>query len=81
MKLKFKKQLYQTAAVSSVTNCFKGQPPSSGVKYRIDPGSVVEQTLFEAEGFKNEDLRISVSQLLENVRSIKENKIYQSQNP
>lgn len=70
MKLKFKKQLYQTAAVSSVTNCFKGQPPSSGVKYRIDPGSVVEKTLFEAEGFKNEDLRISVSQLLENVRSI-----------
>lgn len=70
MNLKFKKQQYQTAAVSSVIDCFKRQPPSSGVKYRIDPGSVIEKTLFEAEGFKNEDLRITLSQILENIQAV-----------
>ncbi len=76
MKLKFKKQQYQTDAVSAVTDCFKGQPPSTGVKYRIDPGRVVEKPLFEGQpvdefaGFKNEDLRITSSQILENVQAV-----------
>jgi len=76
MKLKFKKQLYQTAAVSAVTDCFKNQPPSSAVKYRIDPGMVIEKPLFEGQpveeiaGFKNEDLRITASQILENVQAV-----------
>ena len=40
MKLKFKTQLYQTAAVQAVVDCFKGQVPShGGVRYRLDPGS------------------------------------------
>ena len=38
MKLKFKKQKYQTLAVDSVVDCFNGQPPSSKTTYRIDPG-------------------------------------------
>ncbi len=29
MKLKFKTQAYQTAAVQAVVNCFTGQPPAS----------------------------------------------------
>src|ERR1051325_3327881 len=76
MKLKFKKQQYQTAAVSAVTDCFKGQPSTSGVKYRIDPGRVVEKPLFEDQpvigvaGFKNEDLRITQAQILENVQAV-----------
>ena len=38
MKLKFKVQPYQTAAVDAVVDCFAGQPFSSGPTYRIDPG-------------------------------------------
>lgn len=40
MKLKFKTQSYQTAAVQAVVDCFKGQVPlRGGVRYRLDPGS------------------------------------------
>ena len=39
MKLKFKTQPYQTAAVQAVVDCFKGQAPQhGGVRYRLDPG-------------------------------------------
>ena len=37
MKLKFKKQAYQTLAVESVVDCFKGRPNTTGISYRIDP--------------------------------------------
>lgn len=40
MKLKFKTQGYQTAAVQSVVDCFRGQlPQHGGIRYRLDPGS------------------------------------------
>ncbi len=40
MQLKFKTQVYQTAAVQAVVECFKGQVPHcGGIRYRIDPGS------------------------------------------
>ncbi|NPV76257.1 MAG: DEAD/DEAH box helicase family protein [Anaerolineae bacterium] len=40
MKLKFKTQAYQTAAVQAVVDCFKGQiPHHGGIRYRLDPGS------------------------------------------
>lgn len=40
MKLKFKTQAYQTAAVQAVVDCFKGQAPHhGGIRYRLDPGS------------------------------------------
>lgn len=40
MKLKFKTQAYQTAAVEAVVDCFKGQVPRhGGIRYRLDPGS------------------------------------------
>lgn len=39
MKLKFKTQEYQTAAVQAVVDCFKGQAPThGGIRYRMDPG-------------------------------------------
>ena len=38
MKLKFKVQPYQTNAVNDVVDCFTGQPMTSGLTYRIDPG-------------------------------------------
>jgi type III restriction enzyme len=59
MKFRFKVQGFQTDAVDAVVDCFKGQPPSNGLCYRIDPGlvKVGEEHRFEFdEGFRNNDL-------------------------
>jgi len=73
MKLKFKTQSYQTAAVQSVVDCFKGQPPASteAVSYRIDPGKANKGTedLFTEAGFKNADLALSDTALLDNIHA------------
>ncbi len=42
MKLKFKKQAYQTNAVEVVADCFAGQPKREGFNYRLDPGRAVD---------------------------------------
>jgi type III restriction enzyme len=85
MKLKFKQQPYQTHAVDAFADCFAGQPKSSGVTYRIDPGAnpvkpVTPQqidlygTQSAAEpteaGFKNAELALSPAQLLENIQAV-----------
>ena len=63
MKLKFKTQAYQTAAVQAVVDCFKGQPPATAEanRYRIDPGEAnkVVEDLFAESGFKNADLKLN----------------------
>ena len=38
MRIKFKSQAYQTAAVEAVVDCFQGQPKLDVVKYRMDSG-------------------------------------------
>lgn len=77
MKLKFKKQAYQTRAVDSVVDCFKGQPNLAGINYRIDPGVVKADSrgyrptsMFEGSGFKNSDLALTEQQILENIQEI-----------
>lgn len=70
MKLKFKKQAYQTSAVEAVMDCFKGQPNTAGINYRIDPGSDKQMTLSENAGFKNADLALTNQQILENIQAI-----------
>ncbi|MBI9112383.1 type III restriction-modification system endonuclease [Maridesulfovibrio ferrireducens] len=67
MKLKFKKQAYQTRAVDAVVNCFKGQPCTQGLNYRIDPGSALDVA---AIGFKNDDLILNENQFLENIQAV-----------
>ncbi|MBK7991409.1 MAG: DEAD/DEAH box helicase family protein [Comamonadaceae bacterium] len=42
MKLKFKKQAYQSNAVDAVADCFAGQPKREGLNYRVDPGRAVD---------------------------------------
>jgi len=42
MKLKFKKQGYQTSAVEAVADCFAGQPKREGLNYRLDPGRAMD---------------------------------------
>ncbi|MGS1015213.1 type III restriction-modification system endonuclease [Rhodanobacter sp. UC4450_H17] len=77
MKLKFKIQPYQTAAVQSVVDCFEGQPPASAraVSYRIDPGKLAKgqtigSTLAGGDGFRNADLLLTEQTLLGNVQQV-----------
>lgn len=77
MKLKFKIQPYQTAAVQSVVDCFEGQPPASAraVSYRIDPGKLAKgqtigSTLSAGDGFRNADLLLTEQALLTNVQKM-----------
>ena len=78
MKLKFKTQAYQMAAVQAVVDCFKGQPPATpaAMKYTMDPGrsaTPAQMTLdADADGnaFKNPDLALSEQALLENIQQM-----------
>lgn len=78
MKLRFKKQTYQTAAVEAVADCFAGQQKSTGINYRIDPGVRTQEELLAAAGvtdeadagFKNADLSITGSQVLKNLQEV-----------
>lgn len=74
MKLKFKKQTYQTNAVEAVADCFAGQPKNTGIQYLIDPGRVDaggrQQVLLDGSGVKNADIGFSQAQLLENIHSV-----------
>lgn len=75
MKLKFKHQPYQAAAVKAVIDVFKGQPPASAaaMSYRIDPGMAKKGTddLFAVGGgFKNADLMLNDTVLLDNIHQV-----------
>ena len=81
MKLKFKKQPFQTDAVNAVADCFAGQPKSEGVTFRIDPGKTGStnnsgQTQsgfdFSQSGFKNRELVLTREQLLENIHAVQQ---------
>jgi len=76
MKLKFKTQAYQTAAVEAGADCFQGQPSvsSAALRYRIDPGKSgpgAQHRLLE-DGFKNAGLQLSDAQLLDNIRAVQQ---------
>ena len=75
MKLKFKKQAYQTNAVDAVADCFAGQPKREGLNYRVDPGRTVDVggqavAALETVGFKNADLALTPGQTLENIHAV-----------
>ncbi|MEQ8503883.1 MAG: DEAD/DEAH box helicase family protein [Rhodospirillales bacterium] len=70
MKLKFKVQPYQTNAVEAVVDCFAGQLMSGGVAYRMDPGRDVQQASVFEDGFKNADVRLTDTQVLQNIRDV-----------
>ena len=75
MKLKFKKQGYQTNAVEAVADCFAGQPKREGLNYRMDPGRAVDASgqavaALESAGFKNADLALTPGQVLENIHAV-----------
>ena len=75
MKLKFKHQPYQVAAVQSVVDIFQGQPPASdaAMSYRLDPGNTKNGMgdLFAVDtGFKNAELILSEVALLDNIQQV-----------
>jgi type III restriction enzyme len=73
MKLEFKTQAYQTAAVQAVWDCFAGQPPATveAMSFRIDPGTGRRGTAdMFADGFKNAGVKLSERHLLENIQKV-----------
>jgi len=77
MKLKFKKQEYQTRAVESVVDCFIGQPHGDKIIYRIDPGiskadlhGLRQIMLDEKTGFKNPEIVLTDDKLLQNIQNV-----------
>ena len=89
MKLKFKRQQYQTDAVESTVNVFNGQPNQGLLEYKVDQGKVyievngkrMEQKSlkFDGEdiGYKNGEVVLSGQQLLENIKQVQmENNIH-----
>ncbi len=81
MKLKFKKQPFQTDAVNAVADCFLGQPKTEGVTYRIDPGKGGDTSKkghtqlrldYSQSGFKNRELVLTKDQLLANIQAVQQ---------
>lgn len=86
MKFKFTIQQYQTDAVNSVVDVFKGQPYQDKVTYRRDIDAVEQDILnFKLSdeeliaGFANAPVTLSSEQLLKNIRNVQnENNIKES---
>lgn len=73
MKLQFKHQAYQAAAVQAVLDCFAGQQPDNAAsRYKIDPGKLaVGQTKkMDEDGFKNASIQLAPTQLLTNIQQV-----------
>lgn len=81
MKFRFKIQQYQTDAVDSVVQAFRGQPYSDGVSYvrdlgrryavhRAEEGQISAFDSDDDSGYKNELLRLTADELLANIRSV-----------
>ena len=72
MKLKFKNQPYQAAAVSAVVDCFKGQSfHANGSRYRVDPGRANDNQMnLDDSGFRNADISLTPLELLKNIQAV-----------
>ena len=78
MRLQFKKQGYQQAAVDSIVQCFQEQQFCDGQTYAIDQGA--QLTLFNQQGFANAKLNVNRHDILQNIRQVQRaNKISPSQ--
>ena len=75
MKIRFKKQHYQTLAVDAVVDCFQGQPFFNQTQYKVDPGldDPTAQALLGFEdilGFRNAEFGLSHAGILKNIQEI-----------
>lgn len=75
MNFKFKIQQYQTDAVENTVSVFAGQPSRDAFQYRRDLGKGKSgQFTFEEDfaGYRNSDIELSDSQLLDNIQKIQD---------
>ena len=75
MNFKFKIQQYQTDAVENTVSVFAGQPSRDSFQYRRDLGKGQSgQFTFEEDfaGYRNSDIELSDSQLLDNIQKIQD---------
>jgi len=74
MKLKFKHQTFQAQSVQAVIDCFKGQSPDQGIRYRLDPGIIKKGQIgrfeYNQAGFRNAEIELNESQILENIQEV-----------
>ena len=74
MKFNFKIQQYQTEAVENTVEVVSGQPSGDSLTYRRDMGQTPEQSghLWDdvETGYRNNEVRLTSAQLLENIRKI-----------
>ncbi|WP_114202001.1 type III restriction-modification system endonuclease [Janibacter anophelis] len=81
MKLQFKVQEYQTAAVGAVVDCFRAvhrQPFADNITYKIDPGRAARSAQAQlalgepsnGTGYGNSDLVLGPAQILENIHAV-----------
>ncbi|WP_412754395.1 type III restriction-modification system endonuclease [Legionella donaldsonii] len=68
MKLKFKKQDYQTESVTSVVDCFAGQPYITGANYRAQQRAL--EHLNNLNGFGNHKIELTSNQMLKNIQAV-----------
>jgi type III restriction enzyme len=75
MKLKFKKQQFQTDAVNAVVDCFAGQPNEQSF-FTLDRGCIQtawckrKQFYLLEKGFKNRPIDLSPQDVLANIATI-----------
>lgn len=75
MNFQFKIQAYQTEAVESTADVFRGQPRQDPLRYRMDLGNadwnLLHLGMEETEsGFRNAELKLSDQALLDNIHDI-----------
>lgn len=78
MRIKFKSQAYQAAAVEAVVDCFQGQPKLDVVKYRMDSGVAAkdhrggQQAALDIDdsAFKNAAIQLDEAALLNNIQQV-----------
>jgi type III restriction enzyme len=76
MKIKFKSQAYQTAAVDAVVDCFQGQPKINPLNYRLDKGvsnndsQQINLAIDSDDGFRNSDIKLDEAELLRNIQQV-----------
>src|SRR5690554_2558809 len=88
MKIQFKVQPYQTAAVEAVLECFAGQPYQDAFSYKIDPGASEQEHSYQyripdsssaEHGFRNQPILLSANELLKNIQNTqKQQNLFQS---
>ena len=75
MNFQFKIQAYQTEAVESTVQVFRGQPRQDPLRYRMDLGTSADWNQLgydtgDEDGFRNAALHLTDQQLLDNIHDI-----------